>query len=145
MTEVIQMGKPIDILMVEDNPGDARLTKEALKDSRINNQLFLAGYSAGGYATVATHRTMQQQYPGEFTVTAAAPAAGAYDMYETANTFLNATTLPFAANIAFGIPPEHIDYNKIFAIANELGLSDFLDDMPDGIHSILKINTRTMG
>ena len=40
MTEVIQMGKPIDILMVEDNPGDARLTMEALKDSRINNQLF---------------------------------------------------------------------------------------------------------
>lgn len=29
----------IDILMVEDNPGDARLTQEALKESKICNNL----------------------------------------------------------------------------------------------------------
>jgi two-component system response regulator len=27
--------RPVDILLVEDNPGDVRLTKEALKDSKI--------------------------------------------------------------------------------------------------------------
>ena len=31
--------KPIDILLVEDNPGDIRLTKEAFKDGRIKNDL----------------------------------------------------------------------------------------------------------
>jgi chemotaxis family two-component system response regulator Rcp1 len=30
---------PIKILLVEDNPGDVRLTQEALKDSKINNTL----------------------------------------------------------------------------------------------------------
>jgi len=30
---------PIEILMVEDNPGDVRLTQEALKEGRINNKL----------------------------------------------------------------------------------------------------------
>ena len=35
-TQVIE---PIDILLVEDNPGDARLAAEALKDSKINNTL----------------------------------------------------------------------------------------------------------
>lgn len=30
---------PIHILLVEDNPGDARLTREALKDSKIHNTL----------------------------------------------------------------------------------------------------------
>jgi chemotaxis family two-component system response regulator Rcp1 len=30
---------PIDILMVEDNPGDARLTQEALKESKMLNNL----------------------------------------------------------------------------------------------------------
>jgi chemotaxis family two-component system response regulator Rcp1 len=30
---------PINILLVEDNPGDVRLTKEALKDSKIHNNL----------------------------------------------------------------------------------------------------------
>lgn len=33
------MSNPIEILLVEDNPGDIRLTKEALKDSKLNNNL----------------------------------------------------------------------------------------------------------
>jgi len=33
------IGKPIEILLVEDNPGDVRLTKEALKESKIINNL----------------------------------------------------------------------------------------------------------
>ena len=31
--------EPIKILLVEDNPGDVRLTQEALKDSKIHNTL----------------------------------------------------------------------------------------------------------
>lgn len=31
--------KPVEILLVEDNPGDTRLTIEALKESKINNTL----------------------------------------------------------------------------------------------------------
>jgi CheY-like chemotaxis protein len=33
------VGKPIEILLVEDNPGDVRLTREALKESKIINNL----------------------------------------------------------------------------------------------------------
>lgn len=32
-------GKPIEILLVEDNPGDVRLTREALKDGKVLNRL----------------------------------------------------------------------------------------------------------
>jgi chemotaxis family two-component system response regulator Rcp1 len=32
--------EPIEILLVEDNPGDARLAVEALKDSKIRNNLY---------------------------------------------------------------------------------------------------------
>jgi CheY-like chemotaxis protein len=34
-----QHGKPIEILLVEDNPGDVRLTKEALAEAKVANQL----------------------------------------------------------------------------------------------------------
>jgi two-component system, chemotaxis family, response regulator Rcp1 len=34
--------KKIEILLVEDNPGDIRLTKEALKESKIENNLHVA-------------------------------------------------------------------------------------------------------
>ena len=33
--------KPIDILLVEDNPGDSRLAQEALKTSKVKNDLFI--------------------------------------------------------------------------------------------------------
>ena len=32
-------GRPIDILLVEDNPGDVRLTIEALRDGKVQNHL----------------------------------------------------------------------------------------------------------
>ena len=34
-----ELGKPVEILLVEDNPGDARLARESLKDSKIRNSL----------------------------------------------------------------------------------------------------------
>ncbi len=33
---------PVDILLVEDNAGDVRLTKEVLKDSKVRNNLIVA-------------------------------------------------------------------------------------------------------
>jgi len=32
-------GKPIEILMVEDNPGDVRLTKEAMRTNKMKNNI----------------------------------------------------------------------------------------------------------
>ncbi len=32
-------GRPIEIMLVEDNPGDVRLTEEALKEGKVNNRL----------------------------------------------------------------------------------------------------------
>lgn len=37
--ENLKIAKPINILLVEDNPADIRLTREALKDGKIKNNL----------------------------------------------------------------------------------------------------------
>ena len=42
MTERIK-AKAIDILLVEDNPGDVRLTREALKEGKVLNTLHVVG------------------------------------------------------------------------------------------------------
>jgi chemotaxis family two-component system response regulator Rcp1 len=51
--------RPVEILLVEDNPGDARLAKEALKEAKVNNNLHTVGdgeeamdflYGKGKYA-----------------------------------------------------------------------------------------------
>ena len=39
MNHTNALARPIEILLVEDNPGDVRLTKELLKESKIRNRL----------------------------------------------------------------------------------------------------------
>jgi chemotaxis family two-component system response regulator Rcp1 len=56
-----EYGKPIDILLVEDNAGDSRLAVEALKESKLRNNLHIVVdgmeamdflYKRGKYAQV---------------------------------------------------------------------------------------------
>lgn len=53
MTFVID-NRPIDILLIEDNPGDIRLTREALKDAKVTNVLTVV--SDGIEALALLHR-----------------------------------------------------------------------------------------
>lgn len=43
MTNREALGKEIEILLVEDNPGDVRLTMEALKEGKVSNHLSVVG------------------------------------------------------------------------------------------------------
>lgn len=54
-------GRAIEILLVEDNPGDVRLTREALKDAKVSNMLHVVEdgvaaldflYRRGAYSAV---------------------------------------------------------------------------------------------
>lgn len=37
------IGKLVDILLIEDNPGDVRMTQEVLKESKILNKMYVVG------------------------------------------------------------------------------------------------------
>src|SRR5262245_19082279 len=37
-----RLGRPVEVLLVEDNPGDVRLTQEALKDGHVMVNLTVA-------------------------------------------------------------------------------------------------------
>lgn len=49
-----ETGRPIEILLVEDNPGDVRLTQEVFKDSKIRNNLHVV--NDGVEAMALLHR-----------------------------------------------------------------------------------------
>jgi CheY-like chemotaxis protein len=38
----VPASRPVEILLVEDNPGDVRLTREALKEGKVRNNLYVA-------------------------------------------------------------------------------------------------------
>lgn len=50
---------------------------------QTNGQLFIAGYSQGGRATMALHRELEQHHATGFPLTASAPMAGPYDLSGT--------------------------------------------------------------
>ena len=41
MMNLVAQSKPIEILLVEDNRGDVRLTREALRENTLNNNLYV--------------------------------------------------------------------------------------------------------
>ncbi|MFD2566491.1 alpha/beta hydrolase family protein [Pseudotenacibaculum haliotis] len=67
----------------------------------LNDQLFLYGYSEGGYVTLATQKEIEENYTDEFSITAVAPLAGPYDMYETMKKTFEAEHYPYIPNLAF--------------------------------------------
>lgn len=50
------------------------------KDITFNKNLFLVGYSEGGYVTMAVHKYLDENQTDDFQLVASFPAAGGYDL-----------------------------------------------------------------
>lgn len=59
-----------------------RATREFAENDpvRLNDQIFLFGYSQGGHATMAAHKKIQEEFSNEMWVTASNPMSGPYDI-----------------------------------------------------------------
>ncbi len=80
-----------------------------------NDQLFLVGYSEGGYATMAMQKELQENFSSEYTVTASAPGAGPFHLSETAKILANKVTNEDPSYLSFVIKTYDETYglNKI--------------------------------
>ena len=52
----------------------------------LDERVFLAGYSEGGYVSLVTQKVIEEDYTSEFDLTAVAPMAGPYDLKGTVDT-----------------------------------------------------------
>lgn len=87
-----------------------------------NNQLFLMGYSEGGYVTMTTTRELQLRNATEFTVTAAAALSGPHDLSGTMRTLmLSDSTSKAPYFLPFLITGYNYSYGGIFNTASALG------------------------
>jgi alpha-beta hydrolase superfamily lysophospholipase len=70
-----------------------RATREFCQQQKVevNAKNFLLGYSEGGYATLALHKYLQDNYATALPVTASAPGAGAYHKSAFAKYVLQST------------------------------------------------------
>ena len=87
----------------------------AARDIALNNQLFLAGYSEGGYATLAAHQRIEREFSNELTVTASIAGGGPYDVRGTADrVILNETTLDSPAYFGYVVHA----YDRMYDLDN---------------------------
>jgi pimeloyl-ACP methyl ester carboxylesterase len=62
------------------------------KNVRFNENLFLAGYSQGGYATMAAHKYIEENGLNNFDLVASFPSSGGYDVKGMQEYFFSQTT-----------------------------------------------------
>jgi hypothetical protein len=95
----------------------------------LTNKLFLCGYSQGGHATMALHRELEAFHTNEFTITASAPMAGAYDLAGvTADDFLSGRPMPNPYYFAYFLAA----YQSVYGFAES-----FADLLASPYHSTL--------
>ena len=111
---------------------------------QFNDQLFLVGYSDGGYATLASQRGIQIDYPDEFSVTASFPMAGPYDLSGTmVDYFLSEPEYTQPYYVPYVLTSHlwyyqglDVDFSEYF----EPFWADTLPSLFDGTHSGSEIN-----
>jgi len=67
----------------------------------FDGRLFLAGYSQGGYATLAAHKSLESEPIEGFSLAASFPGAGGYDVVEMLNYFRGLQTYPDPYYLAY--------------------------------------------
>jgi hypothetical protein len=83
----------------------------------LSEQLFLCGYSQGGHAAMALHRDLEAYHSDEFTITASAPMAGAYDLSGvTADDILAGRPMPNPYYFAYLLA----SYQEVYRLTNSL-------------------------
>jgi dienelactone hydrolase len=122
-----------------------RAARQLMTEASVawNSQLFLTGYSQGGHATLAAQREIELGHAGEFTITASAPCAGAYDMSgTTANDFLSSRPPPNPHYSAYLLKA----YVEVYGLATDFAsmlrppYDTTLPPLFDGKHSSGAIN-----
>jgi hypothetical protein len=85
-------------------------------DYPLNDQLFLVGYSEGGYATMAAQREIETHNRDEFAITASAPMAGPYDLSGTMlELALSGTEVPNPMYFPYVL----LSYNQIYGFEDD--------------------------
>lgn len=113
-------------------------------DVLINQQLFITGYSQGGYASMAFHRYMQETY-GEQTVTAAAHNSGPYSL---SGAMRDLILVDSAYSYPAYIPNTMLGMNEVYEMytdINEFFNPEYTQDIQkyyDGEISLTTLNAR---
>jgi pimeloyl-ACP methyl ester carboxylesterase len=120
------------------------LGKSDIPGITLKNQYFLIGYSQGGWATMALHKSLETEYSNDFNLGGSVCGAGPYDISYLFQTMINASTYPVPAYLGF-IVYAYTSYsqftNSVSDILNEPYASR-LSSLYSGLLDISQINNQ---
>ena len=122
-----------------------RATKELarIEGYNFNGDVFLSGYSEGGFATMSTHHNMEQNSYKGLNLIASAPASGGYDITGMLDYFLSKETyhVPYyIAYVAIGYKTSYDWDLPLSAMFNE-PYSELIPSYFNGKYSGYEINS----
>ena len=77
----------------------------------LKNEYYLLGYSQGGWATLALHKAIEQNYSSDFNLAGSSCGAGPYDILKLLQSMVNKTTYPMPVYLAY-IVNAYTAYNQ---------------------------------
>lgn len=113
------------------------------KNIGLNGQLFLGGYSEGGYVSLAVQKEIEENHANEFTITAVAPMAGPYDLSNTTRAIIQRPAYYWPAYLGFFFTAYNdiYNWNRLDEIFN-LPYGEMMPQLFDGTKTFLEINNR---
>jgi hypothetical protein len=108
----------------------------------LNQQVFIGGYSEGGFVTLAAQRELEKNYIDKFTLTASAPMAGPYDTEYTANSIFSSSSYSVSGYVGF-LLDSYSTYFK-FADLNQIFMPAYvakIQTLYNGTKTITEINS----
>jgi len=107
----------------------------------FSTDLFICGYSEGGYVTMATQIKLESSYTSQFNLKASAPMAGPYDVEATADGLMTIASYSSPALIGF-ILYSYSEYNDVVNLS-EVFKAPYAAQIPglfDGTKDLATIN-----
>jgi pimeloyl-ACP methyl ester carboxylesterase len=108
----------------------------------FNDKLFLAGYSQGGYATMATHKAIEEDGLSGFTLVTSYPAAGGYDVKGMQETFFTLDTYgdPSYLGYVASAYRSTYDWEQPLSIFFQEPYATTIPDLFDGSKTMSQVN-----
>lgn len=108
----------------------------------IDNELYLAGYSQGGYATMATHKAIEEKGIDQLKLVASFPASGGYDLLGVRRFFFEQETYdePFFLGYVAKSFKTYYDWSQSLGLLFNAPYAAAIDTLYDGTYSGNEIN-----
>ncbi len=95
---------------------------------KLSGDVYLAGYSEGGYATLATQKAIETLYSDEFDLKYSVPMAGPFDLSTTVDTILSRSD--YSSSVIMGFLLTSYDYYYKWNRLSSFFASDLAPQMP---------------